>query len=603
MTNLQTGAATSFLAFLLSVPAHAQITQRVTFDMNGGPINGSCFSNAMSGDGRYVAFESDASDLVPGDTNGARDIFVRDRLLGTTQRVSVSTAGAQSNGDDFWAPFISLSADGRFVMFESNASNLVAGDTNGRVDIFVRDRQLGTTERISVDSAGIQANGDSKESSSSADGRYVAFRSYASNLVAGDTNGFSDVFVRDQVAGTTERVSVDSAGAQGNSTAQSPVISGDGRYVAFGGYADNLVPGDTNGLPDVFVHDRTTGTTVRINLAPGGGEADGSCWPSSFSSDGRFLAFEGFASNLVPGDNNTLSDVFVRDLQLGVTDRASVSTAGADANAGIMFAQYPAPVISADGRFVVFTSESTNLVSGDTNGVMDIFLRDRVLGTTERMSVDNEATQGDEFSFCPWISADGRYVSFSTAARNLDGNDTNQWADIYIRDRDAAAFVSLCHPGTDGVIGCQCSNPPLGPGRGCNNSSATGGATLSASGAAYLSMDTLRFTASDEKPTALSIVTQWTGFNPTGSVFGMGLRCTSGTFRRLYTRQATGGSFMVPNPGDPSVSARSAALGDVLQPGSSRWYLVYYRDPNVLGTCPFTSTYNATPTGRVTWSR
>ena len=222
--------------------------------------DGESSSPAISADGRFVAFVSFATNLVPGDSNGRGDVFVRDRLTQTTERVSVDSAGTEGNsGSD--GP--SISANGRFVVFWSDATNLVRGDTNGVADVFVRDRLTRTTERVSVDSAGNEGNGASglhshSEYSISADGRFVAFVSSATNLVPGDTNGAADVFVHDRLTRTTERVSVDSAGNEANSSSFDPVISADGRFVAFSSAATNLVPGDTNEQPDVFVRDRKT---------------------------------------------------------------------------------------------------------------------------------------------------------------------------------------------------------------------------------------------------------------------------------------------------------------------------------------------------------
>jgi len=208
-----------------------------------------------------VVFESDASNLVPGDTNGRYDIFLRDRQTDTTTRLSVSSAGTQGN-DSSLAP--SISADGRYVVFESDASNLVPGDTNGRYDIFLRDRQTGTTTRLNVSSTGTQGNGVSGRPSISADGRYVAFNSDASNLVPGDTNGRNDIFLRDRQTGTTTRLSVSSTGVQGDGHSYDPFISADGRYVAFNSHATTLVPGDTNGKQDIFL----AATGIRTGPSP-----------------------------------------------------------------------------------------------------------------------------------------------------------------------------------------------------------------------------------------------------------------------------------------------------------------------------------------------
>ena len=218
--------------------ALAQTTERVSVASNGGQADSSSVNPAVSADGRFVAFESDASNLVGGDTNGLNDIFVHDRQTGTTERVSVATGGTEANGVSYTP---AISADGRFVAFYSNATNLVGGDTNGTSDVFVHDRQTGTTERVSVATGGAEANGGSSTAAISADGRFVAFHSDATNLVSGDTNGARDIFVHDRQTGTTERVSVATGGAQANSGSANPAISADGRFVAFYSVATNLV--------------------------------------------------------------------------------------------------------------------------------------------------------------------------------------------------------------------------------------------------------------------------------------------------------------------------------------------------------------------------
>jgi hypothetical protein len=218
-----------------------------------------------------------------------------------------------------------------------------------------------------------------------------------------------------------------------------------------------------------------------------------------------------------------------------------------------------------------------------------VFVRDRQLGATARASVDVLGAQGDlDADYYPFASADGRYVVFPSFATNLVPGDTNGVLDVFLHDRAASGFTSLCEPGIDGVAACPCGNPPSGAGRGCQNSAATGGAVLSAFGIAYLSTDSLVFTTSGEKPTALSIVLQGPTSIPAGLVFGQGVRCVGGALKRLYTKTASGGSITAPNfgAGDSQVSVRSAALGDPIPAGGTRWYLVYYRDPVVLGGCP-----------------
>ena len=227
---------------------------------------------------------------------------------GGTVRVAVDSAGAQGNSGSF-VP--SLSATGRWVAFASGATNLVAGDTNAATDIFVHDRKTGETVRVSVDSAGIEGNGDSSGPSISATGRWVAFQSFATNLVAGDTNEASDVFVHDRRTGQTVRVSMDSAGVQGNDTSSDPSISANGRWVAFQSFATNLVAGDTNGDRDIFVHDLTTGETVRVSVNSAGIQGNSESFFASLSAKGRVVAFTSDASNLVAEDTNGDSDVFV----------------------------------------------------------------------------------------------------------------------------------------------------------------------------------------------------------------------------------------------------------------------------------------------------
>jgi len=339
--------------------------------------------------------------------------------------------------------------------------------------------------------------------------------------------------------------------------------------------------------------------TQRVSVATDGTQGNSfSGHRLSISADGRYVVFPSLANNLVSGDTNGVNDIFVRDRQNGTTERVSIDSAGLQGNSNS-----DTPSISADGRYVAFESFATNLVTGDTNDVWDVFVHDRLTGTTERVSVSTVGAQGNGGSLTPSMSTDGRCVCILSAASNLVPGDTNNFPDIFVRDRAYAPLTSLCDPGVAGVIACPCSNQPAGSGQGCDNSAATGGAILSASGIAYLSIDSLVFTTSGEKPTATSIVLQGTNSPPTGVVYGQGVRCVGGTLKRLFTKTAVGGSITAPDfgVGDPTVSARSAAKGDVIQPGQSRWYLVYYRDPIVLGGCPASATFNATQTGQVTW--
>ncbi len=409
-------------------------TIRVSVSSGGIEANNDALAPALSGDGRFVAFASEATNLITGDTNGASDIFVRDRQTNTTSRVSVATGGTQANGASF-AP--ALSIDGRFVAFESFAADLVGGDTNALRDVFVHDRQANTTTRVSVSSGGTQANGESFAPSISGDGRFVAFVSSATNLVTGDTNGFSDIFVRDLQTNTTTRVSVASGGAEANNASFAPAISRDGRFVAFVSNANNLVAGDTNGVSDIFVHDLQTNTTTRVSVESGGAQANGNSYDPAISGDGRFVVFASEADNLVSGDTNSASDIFVRDLQASATFRVSIATGEIQSNDESYF-----PAISDDGVFVVFSSDATNFVVNDTNGFRDVFIRNLQANTTFRVSVDSNGVQANDESFLATISGNGLVVAFESDADNLVADDSNLARDIFVNIQRFAPLIT-----------------------------------------------------------------------------------------------------------------------------------------------------------------
>jgi Tol biopolymer transport system component len=595
------------VVILLAPSVRAQITQRVSLssvgtqgnDASGGWDGGR--GGGISDDGRYVVFGSYASDLVPGDTNGAIDVFLRDRRTGRTDRVNLGPGGVEAD-DESWDPRIS--ADGRFVVFSSLATNLVDGDTNGLQDVFVRDLVTRTTERVSVSSSGEQGNDESFTARISADGRFVVFFSYASNLVPGDTNQFGDIFVRDRQAGTTERVSVSSSGAQAMPTFDDEDacdISADGRYVAFVSDADNLVPGDTNWNPDVFVRDRLMGTTVLASIATDGTQqySNNFDWfDCCISPDGHYVAFTSDSAGLVPGDTNDQYDVFLRDLRAGTLERASVAPDGSQ----LHLPSYGGS-ISAGARYVVFET-TAHFVPGDTNNRYDVFVRDQELSTTERVSLGAGGVQADDDTGFGQITSDGRFVSLWTASGAFAPGDTNGFEDVFVRDLFGGPdFASLCDPGAGSVIACPCGNAPSGPARGCENSAHTGGAELTAQGGTFLSSDSLYFEVQGEPASALSLLLQGTTSIASGAVYGQGVRCVGGSIRRLYTTSAESSSVLVPDfaAGDAPISARSSAMGDVIRSGEQRWYQVVYRDPIELGGCPGSSTFNATQAGLVTW--
>jgi Tol biopolymer transport system component len=355
----------------------------------------------------------------------------------STTRVSVSSAGAQGDRDSYAA---AISADGRYVILNSIARNLVPGDTNDASDVFVHNRGSGQTTRISVSTGGRQGNGSSDSAAMSANGRYIVFASTASNLVEGDTNHASDVFLHDQASGATTRVSVSRSGRQANGSSAMPAISADGRYVAFQSFASNLVRADTNGLSDVFVRDLATGKITRGSLTSRGRQARcniGYCESTepALSAHGRYVAFQSSATNLVPHDTNRLGDVFVHDRRTGRTTRVSVDSRGRQGGGDRTNNGSNAPAISGNGRYVVFHSNDSNLVRGDTNRVFDIFVHDRHTGSTTRVSISSSGAQADQESLgAASISSDGRYVAFTSLASNLVAGDANQITDVFLRD-------------------------------------------------------------------------------------------------------------------------------------------------------------------------
>ena len=414
-------------------------TTRVSVSSAGAQGDRDTYAAGISASGRYVLLNSMARNLVSGDTNDSPDVFVRDRTGGVTTRISVSTGGAQARGRSSAG---GMSASGRYVVFESDAPNLVAGDTNNASDVFLHDLGSGVTSRVSVSSGGRQASGPSGFAAISADGRYVAFSSLAPNLVRGDTNRISDIFVRDLATGKTTRISVDNRGRQARCRADAcestePALSAHGRYVAFESSATNLVRRDTNRLADVFVRDRRTGRTTRVSVdshgRQGGGDRtnNGSNAPA-ISGNGRYVVFHSNDSNLVRGDTNRVFDIFAHDRRTGRTTRVSVSSSGGQADQESLGALS----ISADGRYVAFTSLASNLVAGDANDITDVFVRELATGHTFLASLGQSGNQGDDASAASGIafSADNRHLVFSSWAANLVAGDTNIVPDAFVRD-------------------------------------------------------------------------------------------------------------------------------------------------------------------------
>ncbi len=401
-------------------------TVRVSVASDGTQGNSFSYRPRISGDGRWVVFPSHATNLVLSDTNGTQDIFLHDRITGETTRVSVASDGTEANGS---SDLPVVSGDGRYIAFDSEATNLVANDTNGYSDVFVHDRDTGTTTLVSASSDGTQGNHYSSWSDLSDDGRFVSFRSLSTNLVSGDSP-IPDIYVRDLMTGTTTRVSVSSDGTGGNESSDIGSLSADGRFVSFQSMSTNLVVGDTNNAHDIFVHDRTTGVTTLVSKATDGTQGDGPSWMAALSGDGQRVVFDSDAANLVAGDTNVRNDIFVHDLGTGVTTRVSVNSDGVQGNAESLapdisadgrfvgFSSDASNLVTGDtngerdiflhsldtgettrvsvtsegaqvtgysygtsltnsGRTVAFLSHASDVVPGDSNAVVDSFVHQR----------------------------------------------------------------------------------------------------------------------------------------------------------------------------------------------------------------------------------
>jgi len=451
------GAATAvvLLAQAQAEPVSAHVldedvvlrVSRANLSTRGAEADGQTFGAVLGASGRFAAFASGATSLVPGDRNGVSDVFVRDLVRRRTGRASIAPSGAESNGPSLKP---SISADGSVVAFPSSATNLVPDDRNGVPDVFVRDRAAGITTRIGTGRKG-EADAASLAALVSANGRTIAFSSDASNLVPSDRNGTMDVFLTDRVTGQTRRVSV---GPFGESPDRSEASSIDARglVVAFRSYATNLVYGDWNGKADVFVFDRRNGLTERVNVSSTGVEARAATFRGVVSGDGRFVGFRSRASNLVPQDTNHALDAFVHDRWTGATTRISIAADGEEADArgfdrstrrSLFMSR---PFLSADGRYAAFTSRASDLVPDDRNGVSDVFVRDLLTGTTARVSVSAAGEEADAASVVAGISADGSVVAFTSLADNLVVGDTNGLRDVFVARLRVPRDVARSHP-------------------------------------------------------------------------------------------------------------------------------------------------------------
>ncbi|MEP3890877.1 MAG: hypothetical protein ABJN69_10440 [Hellea sp.] len=398
-------------------------TQRLSVATDGTPANASHFSAAeMTYDGRYTAFVSSATNLVDDDMNAALDIFLYDRDTDSITRVSTGVSGVEANGGSY---YISIADNGGAMVFTSNASNLTFGDTNGQADVFLKYSIGGPTQLISMGINGTASNGGSFNASISDDTRYIVYYSDATNLVSGDTNSVTDLFIFSQSTNLTERI-LGNGGVQANAGSYDPEISKDGRYIAFRSDATNLIAGsDTNDASDVFLYDRDTQNITRISEAADGTIGNGSSQEVMITSDGHYLVYASSSSNLVAGDTNSRTDIFLFDTVTGLTELIS-SNLGTQSNG-----DSDNPSISHDGRFITFESDATNLVAGATDGIRQVYLHDRQTGETQLISALEDGTIGDAVSQSSFISGNGSYVTYLSLADNLVSGAASSFQQIH----------------------------------------------------------------------------------------------------------------------------------------------------------------------------
>lgn len=412
-------------------------TVHVSRATNGAAGDSESFRPSVSANGRFVAFSSNANNLSDVDNDNVTNVFVRDRQTNTTTLVG-RASGPQGAGANSGSHSPSISGDGRLVAFNSSATNLSNGDSDAFTDVYVRDLQMNTTHLVSRASGGQGADADknARNPSISSNGRFVAFESVADNLSPIDATGIDDIFVRDLQAGTTTLVTRGPGGAVGNAHSNNASISADGRFVAFQSGADNFSVEDNDDVSNVYVRDVITSATTFVSRANGASGVGGNfnSGSASISGDGRRVAFDSVATNLSPDANSDARrTVYVRDLQTNSTLVASREdgAAGRAANAESFD-----PAISADGRWVAFESFATNLTDFDHDDHADVFLRGLDTGTTSYVSrvTGVNGAGGDGTSRRASISADGRITAFSSFASNLSNADLDPSEDVFTRE-------------------------------------------------------------------------------------------------------------------------------------------------------------------------
>jgi len=543
----------------------------------------------LSADGRYLVY---ARIVTPG-------VFIRfvDRQTGATELIAQSGTTSDTTGAG-----AGVSDDGRFVVFQAFSSTLVPGDTNGTRDVFVRDRQLSTTRRISLTTSWGQANGPSDSPSISGNGRWVAFRTSAANI--NGASGLSRIYLFDLQAPPllfnplTPVLNTGAAGPNGPSSG--PSVSQDGRYVAFQSEATNLIPAatDTNGAQDIFRFDRLGAAGLMIQkISVGVGGTPANSWSNfpSLSTDGRYVAFASNASNLVASDVGGLPDAFVRDTVAGTTELVSTGANG-QADGELLRVR-----IATDGSRVAFSTNAANLLPSGTNPalVSHVHVRDLNADTTTLWSVGDLGTPGNGHSGTEGFDlGPGGEIVFSSSSSNFVATPS-PLTRIFARSCLPSIDSTVC-VGDGSGSECPCgNNSALGSGRGCLHSFGAG-ARLVGTGLSRVLADTVTIALSDVPASGGQATTFFQGTRlaggGVGTVFGDGLRCAVGTVLRLGTRSAaTGGaSFGHGISGDPAISV----VGVVPAAGSTRYYQATYR--NALGFCT-AATFNASNGIEIVW--
>ncbi len=426
-------AAIALAVTVLGIPGMGQVTRMMSISTGGTPARANCYECEVSGNGRFVCFET-AANLGDGGHGAGEWIYLRDRE--EQQTIFVAFGGDLDRN--------SVANDGD-VAFRSTEA-LVAADTNAVADIYVWDRATDTLSLVSVDSLGSPGNGSSGCSQISLDSRYFVYSSSATNLVAGDTNTDVDIFRHDRQTGETIRVSVDSNGSQVLGNCITPAISANGRYVAFGSTSTTLVAGDTNGQRDLFRHDCDTNENILVSQSTAGvqGDADAG-FSAAISEDGQTLVFQSSSANFVINDTNGENDIFVRYVATGITERVNVDAAGIETPAGSSSRD---PDISGDGSTVVFISTASMLVPGDSNNGQDAFVKDVATGSIELATTNTYGEQQDSASTMlgVHVSTDGNILAFDSAALNLHRETPDRRGRIFWRNRASAVQVTSVTP-------------------------------------------------------------------------------------------------------------------------------------------------------------